>query len=368
MIIGVPKEIKNHEGRVGLVPSGAAELVGVGHTVVVEVAAGVGAGFSDQDYSQAGASLRPSAESVYAEADLIIKVKEPLPPEYPLLRAGQVLFTFLHLAPALELTKALLERQVVGIAYETVQLDDGSLPLLTPMSEVAGKMSVQLGAHWLEGHNGGSGVLLGGVPGTPPAEVAVVGGGTVGMNAAMVALGMGANVTVLDIDLQRLRYLESTLGGRLKGVASDARSVEAAMARADLVIGAVLSPGAKAKRVITRAMMGGRRKGSVVVDVAIDQGGCVEGSVPTTFDDPVLRVDGVNLCCVANLPAAVSRTATQALTNVTFPYVRRLADTGYDAALAADPALRRGLNVYKGRLLNQAVAEGCGLQCSADGP
>lgn len=364
MIIGVPKETKNHENRVAVVPAGAAELVAGGHIVILQAGAGEGSGFSDSDFLDVGAQLRPTAQAVYSEADMIAKVKEPLPPEYELLRKGQVLFTYFHLAADLELTKALLQRQIVGIAYETVQLDDGSLPLLTPMSEVAGRLSVQFGAHWLEKQNGGSGVLLGGVPGTPPADVAIIGGGTVGMNAAKVALGMGARVTILDIDIGRLRYLETVLGDRLSVIASDIHSVENAVVRSDLVIGALLRPGAKAKRVITRAMIAKMRRGSVIVDVAIDQGGCVEGSRPTTFDDPVFQLDGVNLCCVANMPAAVSRTSTLALTNVTFPYLRRLADLGVEQALAADPALCRGLNLYKGRLVCKAVADGLGLEYS----
>jgi alanine dehydrogenase len=273
-----------------------------------------------------------------------------------------VLFTYLHLAPAPELTKALLDRKIVGIAYETVQLDSGSLPLLTPMSEVAGKLSVQIGARWLEKENGGSGVLLGGVPGTPPGRVAIVGGGVVGTNAAKVALGMGAAVTILDINLDRLRYLADVFGSSLRVLASDSHSIEQAVAEADLVIGALLIPGAKAKKVITKAMMAKMRRGSAIVDVAIDQGGCVEGAVPTSHENPVIDVDGVTLCCIANLPGAVARTSTFALTNATFPYVAKLADQGYKDALAADPALFRGLNVLRGDLVCRAVAEGVGMK------
>jgi alanine dehydrogenase len=364
MIIGVPKEVKNHEYRVAMVPSGVESLVGDGHIVLVEKSAGEGSGICDAEYAAVGAEVRPDAQTVFADAEMIVKVKEPLPQEYPLLRKGQVLFTYLHLAPAPELTKALLEREIVGIAYETVQLDDGSLPLLTPMSEVAGKLSVQVGARWLEKENEGSGVLLAGVPGTPPANVVIIGGGVVGTNAAKVALGMGANVSILDISLERLRYLADILGGRSTVLASNSHTIEAAVAGADLVIGALLIPGAKAKKVVTRPMIAKMRKGSVIVDVAIDQGGCVEGAVPTTHEEPVFQIEGVTLYCVANLPSCVSRTSTFALTNATFPYVEKLTDLGYRAALKADSALRRGLNVHEGRLVNQAVAEGVGLECA----
>jgi alanine dehydrogenase len=364
MIVGVPKEVKNHEYRVSMVPAGVRSLVDDGHTVIIQASAGEGSGISDAEYVGAGAQIRPAAEAVFAEAEMVVKVKEPLPQEYPLLRKDQVLFTYLHLAPAPELTKALLEREIVGIAYETVQLDNGSLPLLTPMSEVAGKLSIQVGAHWLEKENGGSGVLLAGVPGTPPANVAIIGGGVVGTNAAKVALGMGANVTILDISLDRLRYLADVLSGRLTVLASIAYNVEAAVVEADLVIGGLLIPGAKAKKVVTKAMIAKMRKGSVIVDVAIDQGGCVEGAVPTTHKDPVFSIDGVTMYCVANLPGCVSRTSTFALTNATFPYVSKLANLGYKDALNADASLRKGLNVHRGRLVCQAVAEGTGLECS----
>jgi alanine dehydrogenase len=364
MIVGVPKEVKNHEYRVALVPAGVHSLVDDGHTVLVEASAGEGSGISDTEYVEAGAEIRPAAEEIFAQADMIVKVKEPLPQEYPLLRKDQVLFTYLHLAPAPELTQALLEREIVGIAYETVQLDNGSLPLLTPMSEVAGKLSIQVGAHWLEKENGGSGVLLAGVPGTPPANVAIIGGGVVGINAAKVALGMGANVTILDINLDRLRYLADVLEGRLSVLASNVYNIEEAVAGADLVIGGLLIPGAKAKKVVTKDMITHMRKGSVIVDVAIDQGGCVEGAVPTTHEDPVFTLDGVTMYCVANLPGCVSRTSTFALTNATFPYVSKLANLGYKAALQADVPLRKGLNVHKGKLVNRSVSEGVGIECS----
>jgi len=364
MIVGVPKEVKNHEYRVAMVPAGVRSLIDDGHVVLVETSAGKGSGISDAEYVAAGAQIRPTAEAVFAEAEMVVKVKEPLLQEYPLLREGQVLFTYLHLAPAPELTMALLERKVVGIAYETVQLDNGSLPLLTPMSEVAGRLSVQVGAHWLEKENGGSGVLLAGVPGTMPASVAIIGGGVVGTNAAKVALGMGANVTILDINLDRLRYLADVLDGRLTVLAANAYNTERAVADADLVIGALLIPGARAKKVVTKVMIGQMRKGSVIVDVAIDQGGCVEGARPTTHEAPVFDVDGVTMYCVANLPGCVSRTSTFALTNATFPYVSKLAGLGYKGALKADAALAKGLNVHRGRLVSRVVAEGCGLEYS----
>jgi len=362
MIVGVPTEVKNQEYRVALVPAGVKTLVDDGHTVLIQASAGEGSGIADAEYVAAGAQIRPAAEAVYGEAEMIVKVKEPLPSEYPLLREDQILFTYLHLAPAPELTLALLERGVVGIAYETVQRESGALPLLTPMSEVAGKLSVQVGAHWLEKENGGSGVLLAGVPGTPPANVTIIGGGVVGANAAKVALGMGANVTIVDVNLDRLRYLADVLDGRLTVLASDTYTVEAAVACADLVIGALLIPGAKAKKAVTCDMIARMRKGSVVVDVAIDQGGCVEGARPTSHDDPVYSIEGVTMYCVANLPGCVSRTSTFALTNATFPYVSLLAGRGYKEALRADPALAKGLNVHKGKLVSRAVAEGVGLE------
>jgi len=365
MIIGVPKEVKNHEYRVAAAPSGVRSLVRDGHEVVVQQSAGEDSGISDEEYLAAGAAIRPTAEEVFAEAEMIVKVKEPLPQEYPLLREDQVLFTYLHLAPAPDLTKALLERKIVGIAYETVQLENGSLPLLTPMSEVAGKLSVQIGTHWLQKENGGSGVLLGGVPGTSPANVTVVGGGVVGTNAAKIALGMGASVTILDINLDRLRYLADVLTGRLTVLASNEYNLETAVANADLVIGALLVPGARAPRVVTKSMIANMRKGSVIVDVAIDQGGCVEGAYPTTLEDPVIDMDGVTLACVANLPGCVARTSTFALTNATFPYLSKLANLGFKKALTADPALFKGLNVLKGRLVCQAVAEGVGMDYDA---
>ena len=368
MIVGVPKEIKNQEYRVAIVPAGVDSLVDDGQTVLIEKSAGEGSGISDAEYVAAGAKIIPGPEDIFTQADMIVKVKEPLPEEYPLLREGQVLFTYLHLAPARDLTEALLEQKVIAIAYETVQLENGSLPLLTPMSEVAGKLSIQVGAHYLEKAAGGSGVLLGGVPGTSSGKVTIIGGGVVGLNAAKIALGMGAAVTILDINLDRLRYLADVLSGRVTVLASNAYNIERAVADADLVVGALLIPGARAKKVVTQAMMAKMRKGSVVVDVAIDQGGCVEGAVPTSHDDPVFDVDGITMYCVANLPGAVSRTSTFALTNATFPYVSKLANLGYKAALASDPALFKGLNVLRGQLVCEAVAQGVDLEYTACTP
>jgi len=361
LIIGVPKEIKNNEYRVAMVPSGVHDLIENEHKVLVEKSAGVGSGISDREYLKAGAEIKSSAEEVFRESEMIVKVKEPLPVEYDLLQEGQILFTFLHLAPALELTRALLRRKVIGIAYETVQMPDGSLPLLMPMSEIAGKVSIQVGAHYLEKENGGSGVLLGGVPGVGPANIAIIGGGTVGANAAKVALGMGARVTVLDTNLNRLRYLSDILRGNFTTMASNHSNIEAAVTEADMVVGAILIPGAKAKKLVQKSMITRMRKGSVAVDVAIDQGGCFETSVPTTHAKPIFRVGGVIHYCVANIPGAVSRTSTFALTNATFPYVMKLADFGFAETIRRDEALRKGLNLFKGKLVSKPVAESLGL-------
>ncbi len=362
MIIGVPREIKNHEARVSLVPTGVRTLVEEGHKVVVETSAGEGSGISDGEYRQVGAEVKESAQAVFGEAEMIVKVKEPLSAEYDSLNEGQILFTYLHLAPALELTKALLAQKVIGIAYETVELADGSLPLLTPMSEIAGRLSIQVGAYYLQKENGGSGVLLGGVPGVEPGKVVIIGGGTVGINAAKVALGMGSIVTILDINMDRLRYLTDILAGKLVTIASNKSHIEDAVADADLVVGATLVPGARAPCLVTRDMIAKVRKGSVVVDVAVDQGGCCETTKPTTLADPVFTVDGVIHYCVANMPGAVSRTSTFALTNVTLPYVLKLANLGYKEALRTDAALRKGLNVFKGKLVSKPVAESLGLE------
>jgi len=362
LIVGVPKEIMNNEYRIAVVPAGVRALIENGHKVLLERSAGEGSGMSDEEYLQVGAEIKQSAQAVFEEAEMIVKVKEPLPEEYNLLNEGQILFTYLHLAPALELTKALLAQKVIGIAYETVQLADGSLPLLVPMSEIAGKLSIQVGAYYLQRENGGSGVLLGGVPGVRAGNVVIIGGGTVGTNAAKVALGMGAFVTILDINIDRLRYLSDILGGKLTALASNTSNIEAAVADADLVVGAILIPGAKAKKLVTRDMIARMRTGSVIVDVAVDQGGCFETSVPTTHDNPVFTVDGVIHYCVANIPAAVSRSSTFALTNATLPYILKLADLGCEKALRTDASLRKGLNVFKGKLVHKPVAESLGLQ------
>ena len=362
MNIGVPKEIKNNEYRVAVVPAGARALVENGHKVLVERSAGEGSGISDEEYLQVGAEVRKSVKAVFEEAEMIVKVKEPLPQEYDLLHEGQILFTYLHLASSLQLSKALLRQKVIGIAYETVQLADGSLPLLTPMSEIAGKLSIQVGAYYLQKENGGSGVLLGGVPGVSTGNVTIIGGGVVGTNAAKVALGMGAAVTILDIHIDRLRYLGDILGGILITLASNKSNIEASVAEADLVVGATLIPGAKAKKLVTRDMIARMRKGSVIVDVAVDQGGCCETTRPTTFEDPIFVIDGVIHYCVANMPGAVPRTSTFALTNATLPYVLKLADLGYEKALHRDASLRKGLNVFKGKLVCKPVAESLGLE------
>jgi alanine dehydrogenase len=362
MIVGIPKEIKNNEYRVSIVPAGVRTLKEHGHKVIVQKSAGEGSGVSDADYLSAGADMRTTAEEVFKESEMIIKVKEPMVQEYKLLQENQILFTYLHLAPAPELTKFLLERKIIGIAYETVQLDSGALPLLTPMSEIAGKLSAQVGAHWLQKDNGGRGVLLGGVPGTPTANVAIIGGGVVGLNGAKVALGMGATVTILDTNLDRLRYLADILPGRVSLLASNCDNVEKAVLEADLVIGALLVPGAKAKKMVTWNMISNMRKGSVIVDVAIDQGGCVEGSVPTTHEKPTYLIEGVILYCVSNMPGCVARTSAFALTNATFPYILKLANMGYEEALKHDQSLRKGLNLFKGKLTNKPVAEAVGIE------
>ncbi len=356
MQIGVPKETKNHEYRVGLTPAGVNELVQAGHRVVVETNAGNAIGMSDADYTSAGAGIANSARRVFAEADLIIKVKEPQPDECRLLRPGQTLFTYLHLAPDPIQTRLLLDSGAIAIAYETVTAPDGTLPLLAPMSEVAGRLSVQAGAHCLEKAQGGAGVLLGGVPGVAPARVLVIGGGVVGDNAAAMALGMGADVTLLDCSLPRLRQLDAEYGGRVKCVYSTREAIEEYALQADLIVGAVLRPGATAPKLIGKDLVRRMKPGSVLVDVAIDQGGCFETSRPTTHQEPVYIVDGVVHYCVANMPGAVPRTSTLALNNATMPYIRTLAGKGINQALMDDRGLRNGLNVYKGRVTCEAVA------------
>ena len=357
MRIGVPREIKDHEARVGITPAGVRALVEAGHTVSVEAGAGHGSGFSDAEYQQAGASLPTEAAEVWKTAEMVVKVKEPIASEYPYFREDLVLFTYLHLAPVPELTEALLKSGLIGIAYETVRDRQGSLPLLTPMSEVAGRMSVQVGANYLQKEHGGLGVLLGGVPGVAPANVVIVGGGVVGTNAAKIALGMGAKTTLLDINLNRLRELDDIFGGRLQTVASSSHNLAEATREADLVIGGVLIPGTTAPKLVTRAMVSQMKKGSVIVDVAIDQGGCIETARPTSHSDPSYTVDGVVHYCVTNMPGALPRTSTFALTNSTLPYVLRLAKLGAREALRQDPGLSEGLNVWHGRLTYKGVAE-----------
>ena len=360
MIIGVPREIKEQEQRVALIPSSAEQLTKRGHNVVVEKNAGIGSGYSDEEYKKAGAEIVDLAKDVFARADLIVKVKEPLAPEFPLLRKGQILFTYLHLAASKPLTDALLKSGVIGVAYETIQIGN-KLPLLEPMSEIAGRMSVVMGAYFLAKHNGGSGVLLGGVPGVLPGRVVVIGGGTAGVNAARMATGLGADVTILEVDLERMRFLDITMGSAHTLYSSEPHLREL-MPNVDLLIGAVLLPGAKAPKLITRAMLKAMKPGSVLVDIAIDQGGCAETSRPTTHLQPTYVEEGVTHYCVANMPAAYARTATQALTNVTYRYVELFVDAGLDEACKKQPALIGGINTRDGKLTCRAVAEAHGLK------
>ena len=368
MKIGVPKEIKIHEYRVGLVPAGVLELVRAGHQVLVETQAGSGIGFEDAHYIAAGASIAPTAAEVFKSSDLIVKVKEPQISECKQLRAGQVLFTYLHLAADREQTLALVASGVTAIAYETVTAPDGSLPLLTPMSEVAGRMSVQVGAHCLQKANGGFGVLLGGVPGVAPAKVVVLGGGVSGTHAAEMAVGLRADVTVVDRSVKRLRELSSIFGSQLKTVYSTAHAIEELVQGADLVIGAVLIAGAAAPKLVTKEMVKTMKAGAVLVDIAIDQGGCFETSRPTTHAEPTYVLDGVIHYCVTNMPGAVPRTSTVALTNATLPYVRALADLGWQKATSKDPGLAQGLNVHAGQVTHAAVARALGLEYRAVTP
>ena len=360
MIIGVPREIKEQENRVGLLPSAAEQLKRRGHSVLVEKNAGIGSGYPDEDYIKGGAEIVDLAKDVFARADMIVKVKEPLKAEFPFLRKGQILFTFLHLAASKTLTDALLKSGVTAVAYETIQVGN-RLPLLEPMSEIAGRMSTVMGAYYLAKHVGGSGVLLGGVPGVLPGRVVVLGGGTSGVNAARMATGLGADVTILDVDLERLRFLDLTMANTRTLFSSEAHLHEL-MPTTDLLIGAVLVPGAKAPKLITRAMLRKMRPGSVLVDIAIDQGGCAETARPTTHVDPVYVEEGVTHYCVANMPAAYARTATQALTNITYRYVQLLADHGLEGACEKQPALRGGINTRDGKLTIEAVAEEHGLK------
>ena len=362
MLIGVPREIKNHEYRVGLTPAGVRELVHDGHQVMVEQDGGTAIGFEDSQYREAGAEIVAGAEEIFQRAELLIKVKEPQPREYARLREGQVLFTYLHLAPDPEQARGLLASGATCIAYETVTGPNNGLPLLAPMSEVAGRMAIQAGAHNLEKAQGGNGVLLGGVPGVEPAKVLVIGGGVVGTNAARMAMGMGADVTLLDRDLRRLKELDMVFGGRLKTVYSTKEAVERYALEADLVVGAVLIPGAAAPRLISRDLVRRMKRGAVMVDVAIDQGGCFETSRPTTHQDPTFVVDGVVHYCVANMPGGVARTSTIALTNATLPYAVQLARKGVVQALKDDEHLRNGLNVHAGQVTHRAVAEALGYE------
>jgi alanine dehydrogenase len=355
MLVGVPKEIKVHESRVALTPEGVFEFVRSGHQVVVETGAGVGSAISDADFVAAGARIESDVEKIWSQADLILKVKEPIAVEYPRLRSGQILFTYLHLAASKECTDALLKSGTTAIAYETVEVD-GALPLLAPMSEVAGRLAVQVGAYALQKPNGGRGVLLAGVPGVAPGKVLVIGGGVAGLNAAVISMGMGADVTVLDRSLPRLAYIDSLYNGRIKTLASTLHAIDRELKQADLVIGAVLVHGAKAPKLVTSAQVAQMKPGSVLVDIAIDQGGCFEDSRPTTHSKPTFEVHNSIFYCVANMPGAVPVASTYALTNATLPYALSIANKGWEKAIADDPALERGLNVHAGKVIYNAVA------------
>jgi alanine dehydrogenase len=361
MRVGVPTEIKNNEYRVAITPAGVAELTRRGHDVVIQAGAGEGSAISDADFKSAGAEVISGAEHIWEHADLLLKVKEPIEPEYALMRRGQTLFTYLHLAASQPCTDALIRSGATSIAYETVQTADGALPLLAPMSEVAGRLAAQVGAYHLMRPAGGRGVLMGGVPGVGPADVVVIGGGTAGYNAARVASGMGAHVTVLDVNIDKLRQLDAEFGGRIRTRYSSALDLEGAVERADVVIGAVLVPGARAPKLVSNSLVAHMRPGAVLVDVAIDQGGCFEDSRPTTHDEPTFGVHGTVFYCVANMPGAVPRTSTFALTNATMPYVVALADRGWRDACRFDPALAKGLSTHDGTLLNERVAHDLNL-------
>jgi alanine dehydrogenase len=361
MIIGLPREIKDNESRVGLTPAGVKTLSDVGHTVLVEKGAGEGSGIRDDEYTAAAGKIVDSVDEVWERAEMIVKVKEPVGPEYARMREGQLLFTYLHLAPLPALTQVMLERKVTGVAYETITNEEGHLPLLTPMSEVAGRMAVQVGAHYLQKPEGGCGVLMGGVPGVLPAKVAIVGGGVVGINSIKMAVGLGAHVVVLDKNLDRLRYLDDIFGSRIKTLVSNPYTVQEAIANADLVIGAVLIPGASAPMLVTRDMLKTMHRGAVIVDVAVDQGGCIETTRPTTHSNPTFFVDDVLHYCVANMPGAVPRTSTFALTNATLPYALKLANKGFVAAIKSDKGLREGVNTFNGHITYEGVAESQGL-------
>jgi alanine dehydrogenase len=363
MLIGVPKEIKDNEYRVAMTPAGVKQIIENGHDVLVQAGAGEGSRFTDEQYQEVGARIVPDAADAWG-AEMVVKVKEPVEPEYSFLRSDLLLFTYLHLAAEETLTKRMVESGVTGIAYETVEHPDGSLPLLTPMSEVAGRMAVQVGAHYLERPHFGRGMLLGGVPGVPGANVVIIGGGVVGTNAAIIALGMDAYVTILDTNLDRLRYLDHVLHGRLTTVASNSYNIAEALLSADLLVGGVLITGARAPKLVTREMVSSMRDGSVIVDVAVDQGGCVETIRATTHSNPTYIIDGVVHYGVANMPGAVPRTSTLALSNATLPYMIKLANKGAEAAMAADPGLCKGLNTYQGHLTYEAVAEAFNMACT----
>lgn len=363
MIIGIPKEIKNNENRVALTPAGTKELVKRGHTVYIQHTAGENSGFPDSAYVEAGAQILPSISDVYQTAEMIVKVKEPIASEYSLVRKGQLVFTYFHFASDEKLTLAMMDSGSICLAYETVENQDGTLPLLIPMSEVAGRMSIQEGARFLEKPQGGKGILLGGVPGVKPARVLVLGGGIVGHSAALMAAGLGADVTIADISLPRLRYLEQIMPANVKTLYSSTHNIETELPYTDLVIGAVLIPGAKAPHLITKEMLQLMKPGSVLVDVAIDQGGCFETSHPTTHADPVYTVDTIVHYCVANIPGAVPQTSTLALTNATLPYILELADKGWKEACKEDKSLYPGLNIIEGKIVYPAVAEAFGLPC-----
>jgi alanine dehydrogenase len=368
MIIGVPKEIKISENRVGLTEAGAKQLVKEGHTVYVEKDAGLGSSITNQQYEKVGAKILDSKKEVYAKAEMIMKVKEPLPDEYDLLKEDQILYTYLHLAAEPQLTKVLCERKVKAIAYETIQLENGSLPLLTPMSEVAGRMATQIGAFYLQKDHGGKGILLGGVTGVRPAKVTIIGGGVVGTNAAKMAVGLGAEVTVLDVSLSRLEHLDDIFQGRCMTLFSNAQNIEQAVKEADLLIGAVLITGHKAPTLVSKDLVTLMGKGSVVVDVAVDQGGCIETCRPTSHTNPTYEIEGVIHYCVPNMPGVVSRTSTYALTNVTLKYASMLAKWGMEEAVAKDKALQKGVNVYKGYVCCEPVAKDLSMEYRAYKP
>ena len=361
MTVGVPKEVKDHETRVGLVPSGVIALREAGHEVLVETTAGEGSAFPDEQYERAGARV-VSVDEAWSQADLLLKVKEPIEPEYPRLREGLVLFTYLHIAADEPLTRALADSGIAAVAYETVETDDHRLPLLAPMSEIAGRLAPQAAAHFLEKPLGGRGVLLAGTPGVQPGHVVVLGGGIVGYNAAIIALGLGARVTLLERSIDRMRHLDEILSGRVSLLMSSSLEIEQTIAHADVVIGAVLIPGARAPKLISRAMLSEMQPGAVIVDVAIDQGGCIETARPTTHSDPIYEVDGIVHYCVANMPGGVPVTSTKSLTNATLPYVEAVADHGLAEAVASDPSLGRGVNVLDGKITHEAVAEAHGLE------